>query len=37
RGGEFNRSWSNKLMRLRVLAQFFAVILIMLAVYAAGS
>lgn len=37
RGGEFNRNWSNKLMRLRVLSQFIAVILIMLAVYAAGS
>lgn len=37
RGGEFNRNWSNKLMRWRVLAQFIAVILIMFAVYAAGS
>jgi len=33
RGGEFNRSWSNKLMRLRVLMQFIAIIIIMGAVY----
>jgi hypothetical protein len=28
RGGEFGRSWSNRLMRLRVLLQFTAVILL---------
>ena len=28
RGGEFNRKYANKLMRLRILAQFVAVILI---------
>lgn len=33
RGGEFNRSWSNKLMQLRVLMQFIAIIIIMGAVY----
>lgn len=33
RGGEFNRSWSNRLMRLRVLMQFIAVLVIMGAVY----
>ena len=33
RGGEFNRSWSNKLMRLRVLMQFITIIIIMGAVY----
>jgi len=30
RGGEFGRSYSNKLMRLRVLAQFVAIVVIML-------
>jgi hypothetical protein len=28
RGGDFGRSWSNKLMRLRVLAQFIAVLVL---------
>lgn len=28
RGGEFGRSYSNKLMRLRVLAQFIAVLIL---------
>lgn len=32
RGGAFNRKWSNKIMRLRILVQFIAVILILLAV-----
>ena len=32
RGGDFGRSWSNKLMRLRVLAQFIAV-MVLLAAY----
>ena len=32
RGGEFGRSWSNKLMRLRVLLQFTA-ILVLVAAY----
>ena len=31
RGGEFGRSYSNKLMRLRVVMQFVAVIIIMAA------
>ena len=31
RGGEFGRSYSNKLMRLRVVLQFVAVIVIMAA------
>jgi hypothetical protein len=31
RGGDFGRSWSNKLMRLRVLLQFTAVVLICIA------
>lgn len=28
-GGDVSRSWSNKLMRIRVLAQFVAIIIIM--------
>jgi type II secretory pathway component PulF len=28
RGGEFGRTWSNRLMRLRVLFQFIAVLVI---------
>jgi drug/metabolite transporter (DMT)-like permease len=31
RGGEFGRTWSNKLMRLRVLLQFFAVLVLVAA------
>lgn len=37
RGGDFGRSWSNKLMRLRVLAQAIAVAVLMLAVWWRGS
>ncbi len=33
RGGEFNRKNANKIMRLRLLAQFIAVILIVVFVY----
>ena len=33
RGGDFNRSYSNKLMRLRVLMQFIAIIVLMAALY----
>jgi hypothetical protein len=36
RGGEFNRKYANKLMRLRLLLQFVAVILILVFVYFAG-
>ena len=36
RGGEFNRKYANKLMRLRIFAQFIAVRLILLFVYFAG-
>jgi hypothetical protein len=32
RGGDFGRSWSNKLMRLRVLLQFCAIVVIVAAV-----
>jgi hypothetical protein len=33
-GGDVARTWSNRLMRLRVLAQFIAIIIIMLVLYA---
>ena len=33
RGGDFNRSYSNKLMRLRVLMQFIAIIVLVAALY----
>jgi len=33
KGGEFNRKHSNKIMRLRVAAQFVAILLILLFVY----
>jgi len=29
RGGDFGRSWSNKAMRLRVLMQFIAILVLM--------
>lgn len=37
RGGDFGRSWSNKLMRLRVLTQAVAVAVLMLAVWWRGQ
>ena len=33
RGGDFGRSWSNKLMRLRVVLQFVAIIVLVAAFY----
>ncbi len=33
KGGEFNRKYANKIMRLRLLTQFIAVILIVAFVY----
>lgn len=33
RGGEFNRKYANKIMRLRILAQFIAIVLILLFVW----
>ena len=33
RGGDFGRSYSNKLMRLRILVQFVAVIILLLAAW----
>ncbi len=32
-GGEVSRSWSNRLMRLRVLAQFIAIVIVMAVLY----
>ena len=37
RGGEFNKKSANKIMRLRIVAQFFAVILILAFVYFSES
>jgi Hypoxia induced protein conserved region len=34
-GGDVARTWSNRLMRIRVLAQFVAILIIMTAVYLA--
>jgi hypothetical protein len=36
RGGDFNRSYSNKLMRLRVLLQFVAIVILMATLYFSG-
>ncbi|WP_424932819.1 twin transmembrane helix small protein [Amaricoccus macauensis] len=36
RGGDFNRRNANKIMRLRLLLQFIAVVLIVLFVYLSG-
>jgi len=37
KGGETSRSWSNRLMRMRVLAQFIAVVIIMIVLWASQS
>jgi hypothetical protein len=37
RGGEFNRKYANKLMRWRIIAQFVAVMLILLFVWLRGG
>ena len=37
RGGEFNKKYANKIMRLRIVVQFFAVILILAFVYFSES
>jgi hypothetical protein len=34
KGGEISATWSNRLMRMRVLAQFVAIILIMIVLWA---
>jgi len=36
-GGEVSRTWSNRLMRIRVLAQFIAIIIIMAVLYISGK
>jgi hypothetical protein len=36
RGGDFARSYSNKIMRLRILAQFVAIVVIMIVLYVWG-
>jgi len=36
KGGDVSRSWSNRLMRLRVLAQFIAILLIIAVAYFTG-
>ncbi|HEY0266390.1 MAG TPA: twin transmembrane helix small protein [Rhizomicrobium sp.] len=33
KGGDTARTWSNKLMRIRVLAQFIAIVIIMAVLY----
>ena len=33
RGGDFARSYSNKIMRLRIIAQFAAIVIIMAVLY----
>lgn len=35
-GGETSKNWSNRLMRLRVLAQFITVLIIMAVLYFSG-
>jgi hypothetical protein len=37
RGGDFNRKYANKIMRLRIAAQFVAVILILVFVAFSGA
>jgi uncharacterized membrane protein len=36
RGGDFARSYSNKIMRLRIVAQFVAIVVIMVVLYIWG-
>lgn len=37
KGGDVSRSWSNRLMRMRVLAQFIAILLIIAVAYFSGK
>ena len=37
KGGKFNEQYSNKLMRLRILLQFLAITIIMIALYIAAD
>jgi hypothetical protein len=34
RGGDFGRSWSNKAMRMRVIVQFIAIVILVAAMWA---
>jgi hypothetical protein len=36
RGGDFSRTWSNKLMRLRIIAQLVAIIVILAVLWLTG-
>jgi hypothetical protein len=36
KGGDVSLTWFNRLMRMRVLAQFIAILIIMLVLYATG-
>ena len=36
RGGEFSKNWSNRLMRLRIVAQAAAIVVIMAMLYMSG-
>jgi membrane protein implicated in regulation of membrane protease activity len=36
-GGDVARTWSNRLMRIRVLAQFIAILIIMAVLYISGK
>ena len=35
KGGDVSRTWSNRLMRMRVLAQFIAIVIIMIVLFVA--
>ena len=37
KGGKFNKQYSNKLIRLRILLQFLAITIIMIALYIAAD
>ena len=37
KGGDFNKKYSNKLMRLRITLQFIAIVIIMSALYFSSS
>lgn len=37
KGGEVSRNWSNRLMRFRVLAQFVAILIILVVLYITGK
>ena len=37
KGGKFNKQYSNKLMRLRILLQFLAITIIMISLYIAAD